>query len=142
MPEDESYPLWTLVQAAHVVARGFTEVFAEVGLTPTQFGVLAHLVDDEGLSQAELARRVLVRPQSLGEVVGVLVDRGLVRRTGPGGRGRRHGLAVTEAGRARYEAALPAVVAFHRPESTGLSAEQMALLDDLLQNLLRAQAAE
>ena len=141
MREEESYPLWTLVQAAHVVARGFTAVFAEVGLTPTQFGVLAQLVDDEGLSQAELARRVLVRPQSLGELAGVLIDRGLVRRDGPGGRGRRSGLAVTSAGRAVYEAALPGVAAFHRPESTGLSPEQLGRLEDLLQTLLRAQNA-
>ncbi len=141
MQEDDSYPLWTLVQAAHVVARGFTEVFAEVGLTPTQFGVLAHLADDEGLSQAELARRVLVRPQSLGELVGVLVDRGLVRRDGPGGRGRRSGLVITDAGRALYEAALPGVVAFHRPESIGLSPAQLATLEDLLQTLLRARGA-
>jgi DNA-binding MarR family transcriptional regulator len=135
--DDESYPLWTLVQAAHVVARGFTRVFAEVGLTPTQFGVLAHLVEDDGLSQAELARRVLVRPQSVGELVGSLIDRGLVRRDGPGGRGRRSGLAITEAGRVLYETALPSVAAFHRSESTGLTRDQLAVLDDLLQRLLR-----
>jgi DNA-binding MarR family transcriptional regulator len=135
--DGEVYPLWTLVQAAHVVARGFTAVFAEVGLTPTQFGVLAHLVDDEGLSQAELARRVLVRPQSMGELVGFLLDRGLVRREGPGGRGRRSGLVITTAGRALYEAALPGVAAFHRPESTGLSPEQLAVLEELLRTVLR-----
>lgn len=139
MREGESYPLWTLVQAAHVVARGFAEVFAEVGLTPTQFGVLAYLVEDEGVSQAELARRVLVRPQSLGELAAVLVERGLVRRDGPGGRGRRTGLTITAAGRELYEAALPGVVAFHRPEATGLSPEQLGVLEDLLQTLLRAR---
>jgi hypothetical protein len=32
---------WTLIQASHVVAREFTAVFAEVELTPTQFGVLS-----------------------------------------------------------------------------------------------------
>ena len=131
--------MWTLVQTAHVVARRFTQLFAEFGLTPTQFGVLAYLMDDEGLSQAELARRVLVRPQSMGELLSVLTDRGLVRRDGPAGRGRRSGLKITTAGREVFQAALPRVAAFHGPESTGLTAQQLHTLETLLQTLLQTQ---
>lgn len=134
---DELLPAWTLVQAGHVVARGFTAVFAEVGLTPTQFGVLANLVDDEGLTQAELARRVLVRPQSLGELIAPLLERGLVRRDGPGGRGRRSGIAITDAGHAAYAAAMPGVRTFNAPESLGLTVEQHRTFDDLLNIVLR-----
>jgi hypothetical protein len=65
-----------------------------------------------------------------------------VRRDGPGGRGRRTGLAITETGRELYEAALPGVVAFHEFSSTGLTPEQLATLEDLLQTLLRAQAGK
>ncbi|WP_300013045.1 MarR family winged helix-turn-helix transcriptional regulator [Pseudonocardia sp.] len=136
MPE-ETFPAWTLVQAAHVVARGFTAVFAEVGLTPSQFGVLAYLADDDGLTQAELARRVLVRPQSLGELVGPLLERGLVRRDGPGGRGRRSAIVITDEGRAVMAAALPGVRAFNAPGSLGLTAEQLRELDELLHIVLR-----
>ena len=137
---DEILPAWTLVQAGHVVARGFTAVFAEVGLTPTQFGVLANLVDDDdgGLTQAELARRVLVRPQSLGELIAPLLERGLVRRDGPGGRGRRSGIAITDAGHAAFAVAMPGVRTFNAPESLGLTAEQHRMLDELLQTVLRA----
>jgi DNA-binding MarR family transcriptional regulator len=132
----ESYPLWTLVQTAHLVGRGFARVFAEVGLTPTQFGVLACLIKDDGLTQAELARAVLVRPQSLGELITPLVERGLVCRSGPGGRGRRSGLAVTASGRALHEAALPGVVDYH-VRSSGLTPAQLTTLEDLLQTLQR-----
>jgi hypothetical protein len=96
---DEVLPAWTLVQAYHVVARGFTAVFAEVGLTPVQFGVLAVVADTPGPTQAELARAVMVRPQSVGEIVEVLERRGLLRREGEGGRGRRRPLVLTDAGR-------------------------------------------
>ncbi|HWM04482.1 MAG TPA: helix-turn-helix domain-containing protein [Actinophytocola sp.] len=47
---------WTLIQASHVVVREFTAVFAEVGLTPTQFGVLVQLEDREPRTQADLTR--------------------------------------------------------------------------------------
>lgn len=128
--------MWTLVQVSHVVARGFTAVFAQVGLTPTQFGVLAYLADEPGLTQAELARRVLVRPQSMGELVGSLIDRGLVARDGPAGRGRRSGIVITDAGSAVLAAALPCVRAFHSPSSLGLDATEQATLDRLLHTVL------
>ncbi|PSK98838.1 DNA-binding MarR family transcriptional regulator [Murinocardiopsis flavida] len=122
-------PLWELIQTSYAVARGFTEVFGAVGLTPIQFGVLASLADgDDDLSQADLARAVNVRPQSLGEVATGLIGGGLVEREGPGGRGRRAGLRITAAGRALLDRVLPGVAAFNAPESTGLSAAESAEL--------------
>lgn len=135
---DEVLPAWTLVQAYHLVARGFTAVFAEVGLTPVQFGVLAVLADTPGPTQAELARQVFVRPQSVGEQVAVLVERGLVTREGPGGRGRRTPLVLTDAGRRALEAAWPGVAAFNAPESLGLTPDEHAHLDALLHRVMAA----
>lgn len=133
---EQSFAAWTLVQASHVVARGFAAVFAQVGLTPTQFGVLAYLADEPALTQAELARRVLVRPQSLGELLVPLLERGLVRRDRPGGRGRRSGIALTDAGREVMAAALPGVQEFNA--SLGLDPTQLGTLDDLLHTILRS----
>ncbi len=135
---DEVLPAWTLVQAYHLVARGFAAVFAEVGLTPVQFGVLAVLADTPGPTQAELARQVLVRPQSVGELVAVLVERGLVAREGPGGRGRRSPLVLTDAGREVLEAAWPGVAAFNAPAALGLTPAEHATLDGLLHRVMDA----
>ncbi|MFI9557527.1 MarR family winged helix-turn-helix transcriptional regulator [Nonomuraea endophytica] len=125
MPEgrtgEPDLPLWELIQTSYVVARGFTEVFATVGLTPVQFGVLASLVDGEDLNQAELARVIMVRPQSLGEVAVALIDRGLVEREGPGGRGRRSKLRITPEGQAVLDRVFLAVAAFNAPQAMGLS---------------------
>lgn len=138
---DETFPAWTLVQAAHVVARGFTAVFGEVGLTPTQFGVLAYLADDDALTQAELARHVLVRPQSMGELLGPLLDRGLIRREGPGGRGRRSVIAITDAGRDVLSVALPRAREFNTAKALGLTSAQRATLDELLHVVLHTVTA-
>ncbi|MBP2371959.1 DNA-binding MarR family transcriptional regulator [Pseudonocardia parietis] len=107
-------------------------MFAEVGLTPTQFGVLAQLEDHEPRTQADLARGVLLRPQSMGELVESLLARGLIARDGPGGRGRRVGIRLTDAGRALLAAAWPQVRKFNAPATLGLSQPQADTLDDLL----------
>jgi DNA-binding MarR family transcriptional regulator len=137
---DEDLPLWELVQTFHVVARGFQRVFAEAGLTPTQFGVLAELADRERTgaappSQAELARIVMLRPQSVGELVAALVGRGLVVREGPAGRGRRTGLSLTADGRAAVERALPLVRAFNAPDAIGVSAQEATALVGMLRRI-------
>ena len=141
-PEGPDLPLWEVVRTYHPVARGFGEVFSAVGLTPAQFGVLAVLRDEDpagpGPTQAELARQVLVRPQSVGELLTGLVERGLVVRDGPGGRGRPAPLRLTDDGRGLVERAYPAVVAFNAPASLGLTAEESLTLTRLLRRVRAA----
>ncbi|MBW0104756.1 MarR family winged helix-turn-helix transcriptional regulator [Pseudonocardia sp. KRD291] len=139
MPYDD-VPLWELIQTSHVVARGFHRVFAEAGLTATQFGVLAELDDRESTggpapSQAELARVTLLRPQSVGELVASLVERGLVRRDGPAGRGRRTGLELTDAGRGALHRAFPLVQAFNTPTAMGLDAGEARELTRMMRRV-------
>lgn len=129
---DRAVPLWDLVQTAHLATRRFTEVFAEAGLTPAQYGVLASLADGDDLSQADLARAVLVRPQSMGRLVTDMVAHGLVERAGPGGRGRRTGLEITPEGRKALDRARPAAYALNTPAALGLDADRVAALVDAL----------
>ena len=132
----EMLPAWNLVQTAHVVGLRFAEMFAAVDLTPTQFAILMHLDDDdEGLTQAQLARRVLVRPQSMGALVAALLERGLVIRDGPAGRGRRSGITLTDAGRGALQRAWPAVRALNTPAALGLTPAQAAMLDESLDHI-------
>jgi DNA-binding MarR family transcriptional regulator len=139
VPSDEErladVPLWELIQTSWVVARGFAQVFAEAGLSPGQFGALQCLVDHDGLTQADIARQLMMRPQSLGEVVTSLVARGFVRRDGPAGRGRRAGLSLTEQGRATLRRAGPGARAFNAPEAIGLTPAQTTTLVQLLRTV-------
>lgn len=127
--------LWELVQTAHLAGRRFAEVFAQHGLSPAQYGVLASLADGDDLSQADLARAVLVRPQSMARLVSAMVDAGLVTREGIGGRGRRTGLALTPRGSAVLEVVRPAARAVSTPAAVGLSDDQAAVLLDLLRTV-------
>jgi DNA-binding MarR family transcriptional regulator len=135
-------PLWEIVQTYHPVARRFHAVFGAIGLTPTQFGVLVVLRDEEdaahGSTQAELARQVLVRPQSMGELVSSLLGRGFVEREGPGGRGRPTGLRLTDAGRHALDQALPQVHAANDPGVIGLTPDEAATLAALLRRVREA----
>ncbi len=88
--------LWELVQTAHLAARTFRDLFATVGLTPTQFGVLACLADGDDFTKAELARALMVRPQSMDPLIETLLSERLVVRDGPPGQeGGRPGITIT-----------------------------------------------
>jgi DNA-binding MarR family transcriptional regulator len=130
---DRVVPLWELVQTAHLASVRFAEVFAEAGLSPAQFGVLASLADGDDLSQADLARAVLVRPQSMGRLVSGMVERSLVTRDGPGGRGRRTQLAITPAGRRALVAARAAAYALDKSAMRAFDEQQLGALLEYLQ---------
>lgn len=128
---------WTLVRTHHAVARRFTETLARAGLTPTQFGVLVQVVSGAGLSQAELARRVLVTPQSVGELLASLERLGhITRRRGP--RGTASVVQVTDSGRAALERATPLIQAMNSPQAFGLTPQEDATLNALLHKVLAA----
>lgn len=135
---EETLPAWDLVRTAHVVGLRFGELFTALDLTPTTFAVLWTLAEDEGLTQAELARRVLVRPQSIAALVVGLANQGYVEREGPGGRGRRAGITLTSAGRDALDRAWPAVRAFNEPAALGLTPAQVAMLGEILDRLRTA----
>jgi DNA-binding MarR family transcriptional regulator len=132
-------PAWTLVQAYHVIARRFWSAFADAGLGPTQFGVLATLAATPGLGQGELARRNLVSPQSIGELISSLEERGLVERPAKPGRGRRRTVHLTQAGHQALQRIAPAIRTINAPASLGLSATEAVELNRLL-HAIRATA--
>lgn len=129
-PDPTDITAWTLVQAGHVVGRRFYAAFAEVGLSPTQFGVLLELDLHPGMSNAEIARTVLVTPQSMSELLTSLQHLGLVDRDPPPGRGHRVTTRLTPTGRAALRRCADAVT--HVEDSLGLPPEQTNQLNTLL----------
>ena len=67
-------------QLAKKLAGSFNERLAEYGLTTTQWGVLACLWREDGLSQRDLSRRTGTDPATLTEMLKRMEARGLVRR--------------------------------------------------------------
>lgn len=81
-----------------VLRRRLTAAVKPVGLTLPAYTALSVLRAHDGLSNAHLARRSLVTPQSMSEVLTLLADQGYVRRRAEPGHGRVIRTELTEAG--------------------------------------------
>lgn len=113
---------WSVIRAAQGFEHHLGALLAPLELTPVQFGALAHLSIEPSLTQAQLAHRILMRPQSMNHLLDGLIRRGLVERTGARGSGRPNPVRLTAAGRELLARAWPVVVAADAPEAMGLSA--------------------
>ena len=133
----DGFLAWNLTRLGHGVELLLTEAIGRHDLTTRQFGVLALLNAYDGLTQSDLARAVLVRVQSIGAIVDSLVDRGLIVRRGPAGRGRRSAFDLTGSGRQLLDRAWRDVTATTDPASLGLSHEQSEQLASLLATVLQ-----
>ncbi len=121
--DPDDFTALTVVRASQVLARVFAATLAPFDLPPHQFSVLLHLVERPGISQADLARVVLATPQSVGELVRTMEDKGLVERTPPAGRGKPSAVYASPAGRAVLDEVTPAVRAAFTAEALGLDQE-------------------
>ena len=112
--------------------RKLGEALRPHGLTVRQYTTLSVLRARSGLSNAQLARRSLMTPQSMNEVLGALVALGLVRRTPDETHGRVIRTELTPAGEARLEACDHTVDALEQQMLSGLDArDRERLLADL-----------
>ena len=128
--------LWTLIRAATQVKRDLGAVFLAHELSPVQFGVLANLTAEPEMTTADLARKVLTRPQSLAGVLDGMVERGLVARAPDRGRGRRNAITVTATGDELLTRVWPDFLAANDLTGHDIDPERQAELNRLLTTLL------
>jgi DNA-binding MarR family transcriptional regulator len=105
-----------------------------------QFGVLVQLSLRPDLGSGQLARLVLVTPQSMGELLQSLERAGLVTRDRSVGPGRRMTAHITDAGQAVLRRATPIVKSLNVSEALGLTDDERALLNQLLHKVRSAVA--
>ena len=86
-----------------VLRRRLSAAVEPAGLTLPAYTALSVLRVENGLSNAQLARRSLVTPQSMIEAIAQLVDQGYVRRRADPGHGRIIRTELTAAGRRALE---------------------------------------
>ncbi len=77
----------------------------EIGLTTPQYAVLAFLVAEAGASNAALARRAFVTPQTMQKILVALERSGFITRTPHPEHGRVQTTELTASGRGALEAA-------------------------------------
>lgn len=129
---------WNLVRVARFAGHRLAERLAGQALHPVHFGVLAHLDLAPEMTQADIARAVLQRPQSIAPLLDGLEERGLIRRTGDRARGRRNPVQITDDGRRALDASWDIALSTNDLSDAGLTAPESVELNRLLLKLVRA----
>jgi DNA-binding MarR family transcriptional regulator len=90
---------YVIARLDRAIRREITEMVAPHGLTATQYTALSVLRMGKGLSNAQLARRSYVTPQSMIEMLGTLEGKGLIVRSPSPDHGRILRTELTAKGR-------------------------------------------
>ena len=120
--------LYLIGRVDRVVRRAIDDVVKEHGLSVNQYTTLSVLGHRSGLSNAQLARRSLVSPQSANEVLLSLERRGLAHRQAHPQHGRILQIRLTAKGRRTLEACDKHVREVESSMLKGLTRQQQASL--------------
>ncbi len=93
-----------LAKVYHKLDRASAEHLSTYGLSVGQFDVLAQVGAHEGITQKELAEKLLVTKSNICQILGRMEERGLVSRRQEG---RAKHLFLTEEGRRMFEQVVP-----------------------------------
>lgn len=96
---------FALKQAQHALRTRLDSGLREIGLTTPQYAVLAFLKTEAGASNAALARRAFVTPQTMQAILVGLERAGFITRTPHPEYGRVQSTELTASGRKALEAA-------------------------------------
>jgi len=142
-PERRRLPL-LLRRAWYGLNQAFRRRIAHLGLTPDQFTVMRTLLENDGITQRELAKLMSSDPNTVASLLARMEKAGLVNRQAHEKDKRAHRLRLKPAGRRKYEAARVIAIAM---QAEVLSVLPEELRESFLQNLDRVaegcrQAAE
>ena len=96
---------FVIKEVQHALRKEMDRRLGEADLTTAQYAAMTALEHDDGMSNAELARRCFVTPQTMHKVVERLEERGLVERSAHPTHGRIRLVDLTENGRDQLEQA-------------------------------------
>jgi DNA-binding MarR family transcriptional regulator len=127
--------------AYRVFARALADALEPYGITSSHWAALRVLWAEEGLSQVELAQRMLVEKASLTSVLEAMRSRGLIKRTRSSADRRKVNIFLTVAGRRLEAQLLPLGNKINRHAVRGMSGHEIAqlhfLIDKAVKNLQR-----
>jgi DNA-binding MarR family transcriptional regulator len=124
-----------LARVYHKVDRASAEHLSAYGLSVGQFDVLAQVGAHEGITQNELADKLLVTKSNVCQILGRMQQRGLVSRRQ---QGRAKHLFLTDDGRRLFEEVVPSQEDLIGRLLSSLSPEDHDLLARTLGKLNRA----
>jgi DNA-binding MarR family transcriptional regulator len=92
-------PRYLLKRAQEVLRAALSTALGEHGATIAQYAVLTLLDEEPGLSNADLARRAFLTPQTMNQTLRSLEDKRWVTRSPHPGHGRIRQASLTPGGR-------------------------------------------
>ena len=130
--------LYLVGRLDRVVRRGIQDAVKEFGLSVNEYSTLSVLAHRHGLSNAQLARRSLVSPQSANEVLLALERKGLVVRSAHPAHGRILQTRLTAKGRRVLASCDERVAEVEARMVVGLSGTQQRALRRTLLDCIHA----
>ena len=124
-----------LRRAQQTVFQDFAASLDGANVTPGQFGVLALIEANSGLSQTRLAEILGIDRSTLVGVLDKLERQGLVERAARPGDRRSHALKLSAAGKTRFRTLAKQVRRHETRVARQLSAAERKTLIDLLQRI-------
>lgn len=126
-----------LIKRAEVTSRALLETeLKDLDLTPSQYATLSMLALHPETSSSDLARRVLVTPQSMSEMIMALSRKGLIKRQESDGNRRVLDISLSAAGRALLEKAEVRVDALEAKLFAVLGPDELQALRSHLERVL------
>jgi DNA-binding MarR family transcriptional regulator len=129
--------LYLVGRVDRVVRRAIQDALRDKDVSVNQYTTLSVLQRRSGLSNAQLARRALVSPQSMNEVLLTLEQRGLVRRRAHPDHGRILQAQLTAKGRKLLAVCDQRVHEVEARMVAGMSAREQKVLRDALIRCVR-----
>ena len=129
--------LWQIVHAGRLIEERLEAALEQTGLSLAKLNALRHLVEaDSPLALGQLAEKIACVKSNVTQLVDRLENDGLVKRM-PDPNDRRSVLAaVTDDGRARYQAGAVALSAAEGQLLEELPASARTVLEEVLGNML------
>jgi DNA-binding MarR family transcriptional regulator len=135
---DISLQAWlTLMRVYEKMQRHAGDHLECYDLSPAQYDVLAHLHDAAGISQQELADRLMVTKGNVCTLLNRMEEKGFVVRENDPDDKRIHLLQLTDLGTQIARRAVPAYGQFVREHLAALSSEEQTTLRMLLGRIER-----
>ena len=123
---------YELKRVQHALRQAMDEALRETGVTTPQYAAMSVLAEEPGLSNARLARRSFVTPQTMNQILGRLEAAGLVERREHPEHGRVLQTFLTREGEGLLEGCDRSVDAVEERMVSGLTeADRRALLESL-----------
>ncbi len=124
-----------LRRAESAVFERFQRIVADKSITPSEFGIMLLVYENEGLSQSDLSKAIRADRSTIVALIDRFEERDLVRRTPSPFDRRSHALRLTEQGRSVMDCLIPRVHQHEREIVSRLTQDEQALLIELLSRI-------